>query len=63
MVNMDMAKPLPVRSSAETPVVHRQEPLSIPVAIAAISTKFSELQLSPQSVHAALKGHRTLGRE
>ena len=62
-VNMDTAKPLPVRSSAETPVVYRQEPLSIPTAIAAISAEFSEFQLSPRSMHAALKGHRTLGRE
>ena len=60
---MDAAKPLPVRSSAETPVVYRQEPLSIPVAIAAVSMEFSELQLSPCSVCAALKGHRTPGRE
>ena len=62
-VNMDTTKPLPVRSSAETPVVHRQEPLSIPTAIAAISEEFSEFKLSPRSVQAALKGHRTLGRE
>ena len=62
-VNMDTAEPLPVRSSAETPVVYRQEPLSIPAAIAAISMEFSELQLSPHSVCAALEGHRTPGRE
>ena len=62
-VDMDTTEPLPVRSTAETPVVYRQEPLSIPVAIAAISTEFSELQLSPRSVHAALEGHRDPGRE
>ena len=62
-INMDTAELLPVRSSAETPVVYRQEPLSIPAAIAAISMEFSEFQLSPQSVHAALEGHRTPGRE
>ena len=62
-VDMDTTKPLPVRSTAETPVVYRQEPLSIPVAIAAVSTEFSELQLSPQSVHATLEGHRDPGRE
>ena len=62
-IDMDAAEPLPVRSSAKTPVVYRQEPLSIPAAIAAISMEFSELQLSPRSVCAALKGHRTLGRE
>ena len=62
-VNMDTAEPLPIRSAAETPVVHQQEPLSIPTAIAAISTEFSEFQLSPRSVHATLEGHRTLGRE
>ena len=58
-INMDTAEPLPVRSSAETPVVHRQEPLSIPTAIMAVSMEFSELQLSPRSVCAALEGHRT----
>ena len=47
----------------ETPVVHRQEPLSIPATIAAVSEEFSEFQLSPWSVHAALKGHRDPGRE
>ena len=62
-VNMDTAEPLPVRLSTETPVVHRQEPLSIPTAIVAISEEFSEFQLSPQSMQAALEGHRTLGRE
>ena len=62
-IDMDAAEPLPIRSSAETPVVYRQEPLSIPAAIAAVSTEFSELQLSPHSVCATLKGHRTLGRE
>ena len=62
-IDMDTAELLPVRSSAETPVVYRQEPLSIPMAIAAISMEFSELQLSPRSVCATLEGHRTLGRE
>ena len=62
-VNMDAAEPLPIRSSAKTPVVYQQEPLSIPAAIAAISMEFSELQLSPCSVCAALKGHRTPARE
>ena len=60
---MDTAKPLPVRSSAKTPVVHQQEPLSIPAAIMAVSEEFSELQLSPCSVCAALEGHRSPGRE
>ena len=62
-VNMDTAEPLPVRLSAETPMVYRQEPLSIPAAIAAASMEFSELQLSPCSVCAALEGHRTPGAE
>ena len=62
-VDMDAAEPLPIRSLAETPVVYRQEPLSIPTAIAAISMEFSELQLSPHSGCTALKGHRTPGRE
>ena len=60
---MDAAEPLPIRSLAETPVVYWQEPLSIPAAIAAVSMEFSELQLSPHSVCAALEGHRTPGRE
>ena len=60
---MDAAKPLPVRSPAKTPVVHHQEPLSIPSAIVAISEEFSDLQLSPCSVCAALKGHRSPRRE
>ena len=63
MVNMDTTKPLPVRSSTKTPVVHHQEPHSIPAAIAAVSMEFSEFQLSPRSVCAALEGHRAPGRE
>ena len=62
-VNMNTAEPLPIRSSTETPVVHHQEPLSIPAAIAAVSAEFSEFQLSPWSVCATLKGHRAPGRE
>ena len=62
-VNMDAAEPLPIRLSAETPVVYQQEPLSIPAAIAAVSMEFSELQLSPHSVCTALEGHRTPTRE
>ena len=62
-IDMDAAKPLPIQSMAETPVVHRQEPLSIPTAIAAVSEEFSELQLSPHSVCTALEGHRSPGRE
>ena len=60
---MDTTEPLPIRSAAKTPVVHCQEPLSIPAAIAAILEEFSEFQLSPWSMHAALKGHRDPGRE
>ena len=60
---MDTTKPLPIRSAAETPVVHRQEPLSIPTAIAAVSAEFSEFQLSPHSVCTALEGHMSPGRE
>ena len=62
-VDMDTTEPLPIRSSAKTPVVHCQEPLSIPAAIATVSAEFSEFQLSPQSVCATLKGHRASGRE
>ena len=47
MVDMDTAEPLPVRSAAKTPVVHCQEPLSIPATIAAVLEEFSEFQLSP----------------
>ena len=62
-VNMDTTKPLPIRSTAKTPVVHWQEPLSIPAAIVAVSAEFSEFQLSPCSVCATLEGHRLPGRE
>ena len=62
-VDMDTTEPLPVRLATETPVVHQQEPLSIPTAIVAVSAEFSEFQLSPQSVCATLEGHRTPGRE
>ena len=60
---MDAAEPLLIRSHADTLVVHKQDPLSIPAAIVAVSTEFSELQLSPCSVCAALEGHRSPGRE
>ena len=60
---MDSAEPLPVRLHTKTLVVHRQDPLSIPAAIMAVSTEFSELQLSPHSVCTALEGHRTPKRE
>ena len=62
-VNMDTAEPLPIRSTAGTPVVHCQEPLSIPTTIVAVSVEFSEFQLSPCSVCATLEGHRSPGRE
>ena len=62
-VDMDATEPLPVQSSTKTPVVHQQEPLSIPATIVAVSEEFSELQLSPHSVCATLKGHRSPGRE
>ena len=60
---MDATEPLPIRSHANTLVVHRQDPLSIPAAIVVVSTEFSELQLSPCSVCATLEGHRSPGRE
>ena len=62
-INMDAAKPLPTSTQVETPVVHQQEPLSIPAMIMAVSEEFSELQLSPHSVCAALEGHRSPGQE
>ena len=46
-VDMDTAEPLLVRLSTKTPVVHHQEPLSIPATIATVSAEFSEFQLSP----------------
>ena len=62
-VDMDATEPLPIQSAAKTPVVHQQEPLSIPTAIVAVSKEFSELQLSPHSVCATLEGHRPPRRE
>ena len=60
---MDTAKALPIQPQANTLVVHRQDPISIPAAIVVTSHEFSELQLSPQSVCTALKGHSSPGRE
>ena len=60
---MDTAEALPIWPQADTLVVHRQDPLSIPAVIMVTSHKFSELQLSPWSVAAALKGHSSPGRE
>ena len=60
---MDATKPLPIRLHTDTPVVHRQDPLSIPAATVAVSMELSELQLSPCSVCATLEGHRSPGRE
>ena len=54
---------LPIQLQANTPMVHRQDPISIPAAIMATSYEFSELQLSPHSVCTALEGHSSLGRE
>ena len=62
-VDMDATEPLPIRSMAETPVVHHQEPLSIPATIMAVSEEFSELQLSPCLVCTTLEGHRSPRRE
>ena len=44
-------------------MVYQQDPISILVAIVVTSHEFSELQLSPRSVCAALKGHSSPGRE
>ena len=62
-VDMDTAETLPVQPQVDTPMVHQQDPISIPVAIVATSHEFSELQLSPQLVCTALKGHSAPGRE
>ena len=62
-IDMDTAEALPVQPQADTPVVYWQDPISIPAAIMATSHEFSELQLSPQSVCAALEGHSSPGRE
>ena len=60
---MDTAEALPVQPQVNTPMVHQQDPISIPVAIVVTSHEFSELQLSPQSVCTALEGHSAPGRE
>ena len=60
---MDTTEALPVWPQANTPVVHQQDPISIPAAIMATSHKFSELQLSPRSVCTALKRHSAPRRE
>ena len=44
-------------------MVHQQDPISIPAVIVATSHEFSELQLSPQLVCTALKGHSAPRRE
>ena len=62
-INIDTTESLPVRPQADTPVVHCQDPISIPAAIVVTSHKFSELQLSPQSVCTTLKGHGAPSRE
>ena len=62
-IDMDIAEALPVRPQVDTPVVHRQDHLSIPQEIVATSNECSELQLSPQTACAALKGHSTPGQE
>ena len=56
-VDMDITKPLPTQPQAETPVVHKQDSLSIPSEVMATSHEFSELLLSPRSVCTAFEGH------
>ena len=62
-IDMDIAKLLPTQPQVETPVVHKQDCLSIPSEIVATSKTFSELQLSPRSVCTALEGHSSPGQE
>ena len=62
-IDMDITKALPTRPQAETPVVFKQDCLSVPSEVVATSKEFSELQLSPWSVCAALKGHSSPRQE
>ena len=56
-IDMDVAEALQVWLQANTPVVYKQDHLPVPQEVVVTSNKFSELQLSPQSVCAALEGH------
>ena len=60
-VDMDITEPLPTWPQVETLVVHKQDHLSIPSEVVVTSKEFSELQLSPRSVCAALEGHSSPG--
>ena len=64
-VNMDIAKLLPTCPQVETPVVHKQNSLSIPLEVVAASYKLSELLLSPRSrsICTVLEGHSSPGQE
>ena len=62
-VYMDIVELLPTQPQVETPVVHKQDCLSIPLEVVVTSKEFSELQLSPRSVCSALKGHSSPGQE
>ena len=56
-IDMDITKLLTTWPQVETPVVYKQDSLSIPLEVVATSQEFSELLLSPRSVCAALEGH------
>src|SRR5580692_1672847 len=51
---------VPIPPMAETPVVYKQERLSVPQEVLASSNEFSEfeLSLSPRSACAAIEGHK-----
>ena len=54
---MDVTEALPVWPQAETPVVYRQDHLSVPLEIVATSQEFTDFSLSPRSTCATLEGH------
>ena len=60
---MDIAEPLPTWPQVKTLVVYKQDCLSVPSEVVVTFKEFSELQLSPRSICAALKGHSSPGWE
>ena len=62
-VDMDITELPPTQPQAKTPVVHKQDCLSIPSEVMATSQEFSELLLSPRSICTTLKGHSSPSQE
>ena len=60
---MDIAEPLPSWPQGETPVVHKQDHLSIPSEVVATSQEFSKLLLSPRLVCTTLEGDSSPSQE